>query len=385
VRIAVNAQSYDSRLQAGVVKYTEYLYQHIWAIDATNEYVFFSNKPSWKLKEHGRGRVTFRSAPSPSANKYVRVGWENLVLPIRLLVDRIDLLHCVNYSLPFMLSSRIKKVITVHDLIWLKFPDYFPKDTVYAAKKRFQHACSSADAIISVSENTKKDVLGAFHCEQEKVTVIYLGVDNERFGRMKKESALAQRVRQKYKLPERFILWVGGYRSHKNVVFLCKAFAVAKEQGGLPHKLVLCGPRLPAERVIKTIQEKHKNDIMVIGPVGDDELPVLYSMADVFVFPSLYEGFGLPVLEAMASGVSVITSNVSSLPEVAGDAAILVNPLDVDEIAHALIKVCTDDELRETLVVKGLERARRFSWENTARKTLELFMKVGGLSDANRD
>lgn len=377
MRIAVNAQSYEAGNPTGIATYTEYVYQHIWAIDAANKYVFFSNKPSRKLKERGEGRVTFRSAPSPSANKYVRVGWENLVLPIRLLVDRIDLLHCVNYSLPFMISSHVKKVITVHDLIWLRFPDYFPKDTVYAAKKRFQHACNLADAIISVSENTKKDVLEAFHCEEEKVTVIYLGVDNERFSRAKKESALVQRVQEKYKLPERFILWVGGYRRHKNVEFLCKAFAVAKKQGGLPHKLVLCGPGLSAERAIKTILEKHKSDIMVIGPVGDDELPVLYSMADVFVFPSLYEGFGLPVLEATASGVPVITSNISSLPEVAGDAAILVNPLDVDEIAHALIKVCTDDELRETLVVKGLERARRFSWENTARKTLELFMKVG--------
>jgi glycosyltransferase involved in cell wall biosynthesis len=377
VRIAVNAQSYESGLPAGIVKYTEYLYEHIWAIDTDNEYVFFSNRPTPRLKERGRDRVTFRSAPSPLANKYVRVGWENFVLPIHLFVNTIHLVHCVNYSLPVMIPSHIKKVATVHDLIWLKFPDYFSKDTVYTARKRFQHACMSADAIIAVSENTKNDILEASQCKEEKVIVIYEGVDNKRFNKAQRDSPLAQIVRQKYRLPDQFILWVGAYRKHKNIELLCKAFAEAKKRCSLPHKLVLCGPNLLFEEAIRALLKVHENDLVVIGPVGDEELPVLYSMADVFAFPSLYEGFGLPVLEAMASGVPVITSNVSSLPEIARDASILVNPLDVDEIARALIIATTDETVREILITKGLERACEFSWEDTARKTLEIFYRLG--------
>jgi glycosyltransferase involved in cell wall biosynthesis len=377
VRIAVNAQSYESGLPAGIGKYTEYLYEHIWAIDTDNEYVFFSNRPAPGLKERGRDRVTFRSAPSPLANKYVRVGWENFVLPIHLFVNTVHLVHCVNYFLPLMIPSRIKKVVTVHDLIWLKFPDYFSKDTVYTARKRFQHACMSADAIIAVSENTKNDILEASQCKEEKVIVIYEGVDNKRFNKAQRDSPLAQTVRQKYRLPDHFILWVGAYRKHKNVERLCKAVAEAKKRCNLPHKLVLCGPNLLFEEAVRALLKVHENDLVVIGPVSDEELPVLYSMADVFAFPSLYEGFGLPILEAMASGVPVITSNVSSLPEIARDASILVNPLDVDEIARALIIATTDETVREILITKGLERACEFSWEDTAHKTLEIFYRLG--------
>jgi len=382
VRISVNAQAYEDESLTGIGRYTEYLYQHIWTIDSTNSYVFFSNRPSKKLQEYGGNKVIFRKAPSPLVNKYIRVSWENFVLPILLFKHRIDLLHCVNYSLPFVIPPQVKKIVTVHDLIWLKFPHYFPKDTVYAAKKRLQHACIFSDAIITASENTKKDVIEASGCEEQKVVVIYNGVDYEAFSKVQKKSPLAHEVRQKYKLPEHFILWVGSYREHKNLELLCKAVQKAKTHSHLPHKLVFCGPGLLRERDIREISRIYNDDVVIIGPASAEELSFLYAMADVFVFPSLYEGFGLPVLEAMAAGTPVITSNISSPPEVAGDAAILVNPLDVEEIADAIIKVTTDDNLKQTLVKKGRERAKQFSWEDTARKTLEVFMKVG-FNDTN--
>jgi len=378
MRIAVNAQAYEYGVPTGIGTYTEYLYQHMWALDTANNYVFFSSKLSQTLEERGGARISVRRAPSPLAGKYARVGWENFVLPIRLLVDKIDLLHCVNYSLPFATPSRVRKVVTVHDLIWLEFPDYFPRATVYAARKRFQHTCSSADAIIADSENTRKDVLEASSCEEEKVTVVHMGVDSERFGRAKGEPALTQLVRQEHDLPERFVLWVGAYRRHKNVELLCKAFAVAKKRGGLPHKLVLCGPGLSSERAIRRILEKYGSDIMVIGPVGDEELPFVFALADAFAFPSLYEGFGLPVLEAMASGIPVVTSNSASLPEVAGGAAILVDPRSERALTDAIIAVISDEALRASMKQKGLERVRLFSWEQAARRTLRLFEDVGG-------
>jgi glycosyltransferase involved in cell wall biosynthesis len=377
MRIAVNAQSYEAGNPSGIATYTEYLYKYIWNMDMTNKYVFFASKVSRELKNHAKDRVKFHSAPSPRANKYVRVGWENIVFPIQLCLNNVDLLHCVNYSLPFAVPVRIKKVITVHDLIWFKFPEYFPKDTLFAAKKRLLHACSVADCIITVSENTKTDVLEVSHCKEEKVAVIHEGIDIKHFNRAPKEDSLATVIRSKYSLPQQFILWVGSYRKHKNVENLCKAFALAKEKHKLAHKLVLCGPRLLQEEAVNDILKNFGNNIMVIGPVEYEELPVIYKLADAFLFPSLYEGFGLPVLEAMASGIPVITSNTSSLPEVAGDAALLVNPLCVDEIAEALTRVIEDNELRLTLIAKGIERAGKFSWEDTAYKTLKLFSEVG--------
>lgn len=377
MRIAVNAQSYEAGNPTGIASYTEHLYKHIWDMDMINEYVFFASTISRELKEHANDRIIFRSAPSPRANKYARVSWENISFPIQLCFNNIDLLHCVNYSLPFAVPVRIKKVITVYDLIWLKFSEYFPKDTIYTAKKRLLHACTAADSIITVSENTKKDLLEVSHCNEEKVVVIHAGVDIKHFSRTQKEGSQEIVIRSKYSLPQQFILWVGSYRKHKNVENLCRAFAMAKEKHRLAHKLVLCGPGLLQERAINAILESYGNDIMVIGPVGYEELPVIYSLADAFIFPSLYEGFGLPVLEAMASGIPVIASNISSLPEIAGDAAILVNPLSTVEIADALIRVIEDNELRLTLVAKGVERAKRFSWEDAAYKTLKLFSKVG--------
>jgi glycosyltransferase involved in cell wall biosynthesis len=377
-RIAVNAQAYEHSLPTGIGTYTEQLYQHIWAIDATNKYVFFSNRHSERLEQCGGDNVAFMRAPSPLANKYLRVGWENAVLPIRLLKGEVDLLHSVNYSLPFLMPSRIKKIVTVNDLIWLKFPDQFPRDSVRAAKKRFQHACRSADAIISISENTREDVLEGFHCSDEKLRVIYDGVDIERFRKSRGQPSLEQGMRLKHHLPNNFILWVGGYRKHKNVELLCSAFSMAKRRVSLPHKLVLCGPDLLSKPSVRDILARHGDDIMAVGPVTDEELVMLYSIADAFVFPSLYEGFGLPVLEAMACGTPVITSNRSSLPEVAGNAAILVNPDVEEQIADAIVNVITDDSLRQLLCQRGLERVKLFTWENTAHETLKLFEEVMG-------
>lgn len=377
MNIAVNAEWYDCGNRTGIGTYTEQLYKHIWKIDKDHNYTFFCRSPAKELLQLGLDKAKFKPTVGFETNKYLKIIWENTILPFE--INRINpvIFHSVNYSLPLLLRPAIKKVATVYDLTWVKFPEFFSKDTLYVAKKRFQHTCRSADKIIAISENTKQDILKHFDCEIGKIEVIHLGVEHEKFKPMDLDKRDKAYIGEKYSLPEKFILWLGEFRGNKNIKRLCNSLIKAKKQLHFNHKLVLCGHKGQEYAAIQTIIQDHREFFIFPGVVEDNDLPLLYNLADIFVFPSLYEGFGLPVLEAMACGTPVITSNCSSLPEVAGDAAILVNPEDEQEIAGAIMRLLTDESLRNSLVQKGLERVKNFSWEKTAEKTLELFKKVG--------
>lgn len=379
MKIAINAQWYQAGQHTGIGTYTEYLYRNIWKLDNDkNQYIFFSKEPSEELIHFGGTKVNFRKAVSVEGNKYLRFIWENAILPAQINRINPDILHSVNYSLPWAISHRTKKIITVHDLIWMKFPEFFSKDTLYAAKKKFHHSCQASDAILTDSESTKSDIQQYFNCNGNKIIVTYLGVDHKKFGLVDISEPVERYILVKYNIPKRYILWIGDFRSNKNVDRLCRAFIKVKETLHCPHKLVLSGHNGYKYQRGKTALQQYKEFFVFTGAVEDNELPILYNLAEVFVFPSLYEGFGLPILEAMACGTPVITSNRSSLPEVAGDAAILVNPEDEDELAEAIMRLITNDSLRESLRKKGLERAKLFTWEGTARKTLKLFKEVTG-------
>jgi glycosyltransferase involved in cell wall biosynthesis len=302
----------------------------------------------------------------------MRTLWENITLPLELGRIKPDIFHSLNYSLPFFLKSDVKKVATVYDLIWVKFPEFFSRDTVLAAKRKFQHTCNVVDKLISISNSTKMDILKYFMCEPEKIEVIYPGVDLLRFKKIM-DMEILNKVRTKYRLPSKFVLWVGEPRKNKNLRLLCEAFVDAKLSNKLPHRLVICGNRLTEWQEIKDIAGRFRDCSVLIENVSDDDLPAFYNLADIFLFPSLYEGFGLPPLEAMACGTPVITSNVSSLPEVVGDAAILVNPNDKNKLSSAIVKLLVDNSLRKTFSMRGIERASMFSWEKAAEAVLELY------------
>jgi len=300
---------------------------------------------------------------------------EQFHVPIDLRRERADLFHAPHYVLPPL--TPCKAVVTIHDCIHLRFPQYLPNRLAYAyARGSLWMATHLSNRIVTVSEASKRDILEYFSVPEEKIDVIYNGID-ERFGEEPPEDDV-MRVRERYQLDDRFVLYAGNIKPHKNIERLIEAFYILR-RGEFEHvKLIIIGDEVSKYAALRHAVHRHKlhKHVRFFGFVPHRTLAILYRLAAVFVFPSLYEGFGLPPLEAMASGTPVITSNVSSLPEVVGDAAVLIDPLRPEEIADAIERVLTDAELRDDLRRRGLERARHFSWERSVRRVREIYSEV---------
>jgi glycosyltransferase involved in cell wall biosynthesis len=298
-------------------------------------------------------------------------------VPLELRRERADLFHAPHYVLPALAPCR--SVVTIHDCIHLRFPQYLPSRLGHTyARMALWVATHRSARVLTVSEASKRDILEFFDVPESKITVIYNAID-ERFS---EEPAADEvlRVKERYQLNDPFILYAGNIKPHKNLVRLIEAFSQIRQGPFQELKLLIIGDqisKLPALRRAVHQLKLHKH-VRFLGYIPDETLAVLYRSAEVFVFPSLYEGFGLPPLEAMASGTPVVTSNVSSLPEVAGDAAVLVDPYDVDSIVEGLRRVLSDPALAAELRRKGLERAREFSWERSVAKTRQVYQQVGG-------
>lgn len=274
-------------------------------------------------------------------------------------------------------KNDLKTVITIHDMAHEYFPEAIRDASIlYYLKEKLPEAARMAHQIIAVSETTRNDIIRFLGINPDKIRVVYNGV-NSAF-RPVTDPALLRRTRERYRLPARFILYVGAIQPRKNVSGLVEAYAKICAEGGLPHELVIAGGESWKSEGLKDrisslgLQEK----VHFIGYVSDEELPLLYNLADQLAFPSFYEGFGLPVLEAMACGIPVVTSKTSSLSEIAGDAAILVDPHSVDEIAGGIRRLIEDSDLRRICIEKGLERAKLFAWERCARETLTVLQEA---------
>ncbi len=295
----------------------------------------------------------------------------------------VVLFHATEHLLPRL--STVRTVFTLHDLIFLFHPETHKPLNRWFLTLMMPRFLRAADAIIAVSECTKRDAVRFYGIPEEKITVIYEGVSS-RFRPVDPETV--QAIRAKYGLPERFILYLGTIEPRKNLTVLLEALhhllATCALQPAICDDLqpATCDLRLVVvgkkgwlyEGFFRRLRELGLEErVLFTGYVPDEDLPALYSAADLFVFPSLYEGFGLPVLEAMACGVPVVCSRTSSLPEVAGDAALLVDPTDIRALAAAMERILADQTLRATLRARGLARARCFTWEEAARRTLAVY------------
>ncbi len=268
-------------------------------------------------------------------------------------------------------------VITVHDLSFLMYPDRFPRAQRGYLRLFAALTARRAQGIMTDSEHTRKDVIRLLGADPERVSTVYPGLDPE-FRPCEDESLLAE-FRARHGLGEQPILFLGTLEPRKNVDTLVKAYAALRAQGLLEgQRLVLGGGRgWLYQAIFDTIRAlRLDKEVVLPGYVPAEELPLWYSSAGIFVYPSAYEGFGLPPLEAMACGVPVITSNSSSLPEVVGDAAICVEPGNVAALAEAIGRAAVDPDLRREMRARGLERARRFNWEDTARGALRVYERV---------
>lgn len=310
----------------------------------------------------------------PNTPRLLRILWQQAILPLRLRRDRIDLLHAPAYTAPLL--SRVPCVLTVYDTIALTFPRLCKPTNALHYRLCMPPSARRADRIIVPSECTRNDVMNALGVPEEKIRVVPLGVSPE-FHPVHDRVRLAA-MRTRYGLPERYILYLGNLEPKKNLPHLLDAFAAARRNGHITHRLVMAGRKTwRAAEIRRAVRRNRLQEIVsFLGPIPERDLPLLYSGASLFVFPSRYEGFGLPPLEAMACGTPVITTRAGALPEVVGNAALLLPPDDPNQLRIAMEKVLNNEFLRRRLRECGLERARHFTWEKTARATVAVYAEV---------
>jgi glycosyltransferase involved in cell wall biosynthesis len=368
VRIGIDARKLHD---FGIGTYIRNLLRQLARIDRQTEFVLLCRPED--APALGLLGENLRPVAETSANYSVI---EQIRIPLALKREGVTLFHAPHYVLPPLVPCR--SVVTIHDCIHLMFPQYLPSRLAlgYARASIFA-AARRATRVLTVSESSKRDILRFVDIKPEKIDVIYNAYDH-RFSVEPREEDVG-RVRERYQLHDEFVLYAGNVKPHKNLERLIEAFHLVRRRG-LDHlKLVLIGDQISRYAALRRAVHRHQlhQYVRFLGYMPEATLAVMYRLAGVFVFPSLYEGFGLPPLEAMASGTPVVTSNVSSLPEVAGDAAVLVDPYDPDAIANGIYRVLTDDQLRRDLRVRGAARARQFSWEQSVRRVREIYGEVG--------
>lgn len=371
MRIALNILASGGSL-SGMARYARNLIPSLAKVDERNEYVLYVSRDE-ALRYSGLG-ANFQLAPTV-ASRPLRIMWEQTGLPADLKQRRIDVFHGLSFVTPLVKTCR--QVVTVHDMTFFLFPQYHGFIKRHYFRSLIPRCVRRADQVIADSESTKADIVRILGAEAEKIKVAYLGTD-ERF-RPGKDAATSSRLRANYGLSRKVILFVGLIEPRKNLETLIRAYAMLAG-AARDSCLVLAGPLgWGYQAVFQAVSECGVKDRVIFpGFVPEEELPGLYNLADVFVYPSLYEGFGLPVLEAMACGVPVITSNVSSMPEIAGGAALLVEPSDARGLACAIGRVLADQELRQRMSREGIERSSPFTWERTARETLAAYEAAAG-------
>ena len=368
MRIAIDVRKLHD---FGVGTYVRNLVRWLARLDQESEYVLLCRREDCEdIEQLGHN---FRPMPDRSANYSIA---EQFTVPLDLARARADLFHAPHYVLPALTPCR--SIVTIHDCIHLVFPQhYLPgRLTRSLARFTFWHAANRSARVLTVSEASKRDILRFFSIPSDKVDVIYNAID-DRFS-LPPDDAQMTRVRDRYQLHDRFLLYAGNVKPHKNVERLIDAFARLRQDGFGDIKLLITGSEVSRYATLRHAVHRynlHKH-VRFLGFLTTDTLATLYHLADAFVFPSLYEGFGLPPLEAMASGTPVLTSNVSSLPEVVDDAALLVDPYDPKSIANGMRQILSDDALRERLVSRGRTRAACFSWEESVKRVLTIYRQV---------
>jgi len=302
--------------------------------------------------------------------KFWKSMWRRYHISSLVKQTKLDIYHGLSHELPVNIEKTgVKLIVTIHDLIYLRFPEFYPTIDRKIYDNKFRHGCKTADRIHAISEQTKRDVVELFGIPEEKISVIYQSINPIFFEEVSQERK--QEMRKKYQLPKKFILSVGTIEPRKNLLGLLEGMTLSKTY--LP--VVVVGKSTDYQHKVQKFIEADLNRLQVyfLSRIQDDELAVLYQMAEVMVYPSLYEGFGLPVAEAQASGCPVITSKTSSLPEVGGDAAKYVNPEKPEEIGKVLKSLLANHGTRETLIAKGKINAQRFAPENFAKQFKQLY------------
>lgn len=354
----------------GVGTYIRNLLRGLASLDQETEYVLLCREQDRSIAQ--QLGENFRAVPQTSGLYSIS---EQIRVPLQLWQQGVNLFHAPHYTLPPLTPCRA--IVTIHDCIHLMFPQYLPNRLAHVyARSALEAAARRARRILTVSEASKRDILRWLKPPPEKVVVVPNAID-ERFGAPPAAEEV-DRVRERFQLHDPFVLYAGNIKPHKNLERLIDAFSIVRRDGFGDLKLLIIGDEITRYATLRRAVHRYQlhKYVRFLGFVPDKTLAVLYRLAAVFAFPSLYEGFGLPPLEAMASGTPVVTSNVSSLPEVVGDAAVLVDPYEPASIAEGIRRVLSDETLRADLKARGLARAREFSWQRSVRRIREIYAEV---------
>lgn len=354
---------------AGIHTYSRQLLHHLPDEHPDLDYLAFVNDPAYQPPSG----VGLHRAPAASQRPMQRILWEQAALPLAARRGQIDLLHGLAYALP--LAATVPGVVTVHDLSFLLFPQAFAPGNRFYLSRVTALSCRRARKVIAVSQATGQDVHRLLGIPADRIEVIYNGVDEAYHPR---PAADIEAYRQRSGWPDRFLLSVGTLEPRKNYLMLIEAYAVYRQLAASPLPLLIAGGRgwhydAIFDRVSALDLAQH---IHFLGFAPASMLPWLYNAATVFVYPSRYEGFGLPLAEAMACGIPAITSTASSLPEVAGMAARMVDPDDVEALAETMHEVASDGERQVMMRTAGLRQAEHFRWPVTAAKTADLYASL---------
>jgi glycosyltransferase involved in cell wall biosynthesis len=368
LRFGIDIHSVGSRKGGNETYYRE-LVRELVKVRCDHTFFLYYTNPLAAKQFVGAGHFSLkRLVPS---SPWLRIPF---TIPLRARHDRLDLFHAQFIVPPFL---KCKTVTTIPDIAYEHSPHSFPAHQRAWLKVLVRESARRADHIITVSEHSKMDLIQTYGVSHEKITVTYEGAGAE-FVPLDRDKA-KEDVARKYKINGEFVLYVGRLQARKNLMRLVHAYAFVRK-AGFPHKLVLVGKMDSLfQPVVSRLRElKLEKDVLLPGYVEALDLPSMYNAAEVFVYPSLFEGFGLPVVEAMACGTPVVTSRGSSLEEVAGDAALLVDPLDERSIAETVIRVLADPELRNRLSHAGVTRSSQFSFRNAAQQTVGVYERVLG-------
>lgn len=310
-----------------------------------------------------------------SANKSFKPLWRSFGIAQNIREEKIDIFHGLSNEIPFSLKQlKVKKVVTIHDLIFKHFPDHYPiiDRTIYNFKSKY--ACVNSDVIIATSESTKKDIVHFYNIKPEHIQVVFQSCDPIFKIILQKEER--DKILFQYNLPKEFILYVGSFNKRKNVKAIIEAYSLIPKHLRVP--VVCIGQENGHTEMLKKMTRVHQlqDSFIFLHQIESKQLPAFYQSAICFIYPSLFEGFGIPILEAMSSACPIITSNNSSLVELGGDAAVYINPSHIEEIAQAIQKVISSKEIQENIKVKGIIRSELLQLKNPAIEMMQIYKNL---------
>ena len=357
--------------RSGLGNYSRNLLRALSLYYPDNQYLLYTTSKNTSLFNLTDQNFIIKE-PSGFLNKRLKSYWRSFSLTKQVKRDELNLFHGLSHELPYNIhKSGIKTVVTIHDLIFLRFPGLYKTFDRRIYLKKFKYACKIADLIIAVSKQTSNDIQEFFGVDKSLIEVIYQGcnpVFSKEFDDSEKEG-----IRIKYGFPESYILYVGSIEERKNLLSLIKAINIGKIK--LPL-VVIGGKTKYFKRIKKFIDQNKIEEIYFLETILNEDLPAIYQLAEVFIYPSVFEGFGIPIIEALYSKTPVITSKNGCFPEAGGPSSVYVDPNNIEEMAEAIKKVIEDSELRQRMIKNGFEYAQNFNDDKVAKNIINSYQKV---------